>query len=141
MEWQKILAVAIGGAIGSSGRYIVVSLISNTEGQHRFALGIFAVNLIGSFLIGLFSYVALSMKANLSALSVGLSVGLLGGFTTYATFSHDIFSMLDKGHYRTAIGYVVLTLSLCLGGVFAGYGVGKLLYPASMQSTVEKDSP
>ncbi len=130
LDWRNLLAVALGGAIGSSVRYLLASYVYEASHQHKFPFGILTVNLIGSFVLGVISHIAWSTKANAGALYLGLTVGMLGGFTTYATFSHDIFSLLHRGHVRLALAYMVSTLVLCLLGVWAGYGVGKLIYPA-----------
>lgn len=117
---KNILFVMMGGAIGSTLRYLV------QMGCHRLhwttlPLGTFLVNIIGCFLLGLLyglgeRYTHLSESTMLL-----LTVGLCGAFTTFSTFSADTIRMMENGQWWIALGY--LTASIVIG--FLLFYVGK----------------
>lgn len=118
MHW---LAIALGGALGSVARYAVVALLTPLL-NYKFPLGTFAVNMLGSFAVGL-AYVILVEKLALSPeWRLFFITGFLGGFTTFSAFSLEILQIWQEGHVLTAIGYasssVVLGLLMVLLGVF-----------------------
>lgn len=120
MSIRLLLLVGIGGFIGSAGRYGMQYWVQ-TKFPGTFPVGTFLVNSIGSFLIGiLFARVSEgALNENYRAL---LIIGLCGGFTTFSSFSYEIFAMLREGHFFPALSYVVTSVALCLaataGGVF-----------------------
>lgn len=107
----KLLVVTGGGALGSAVRYLLGNYIMAQVGA-GFPWATFAVNISGSFLIGvvlgLFESGALSNEARLL-----LAVGFLGGYTTFSTFSHETLKLLSSG----AVGSVLLNTvgQLCVG--------------------------
>lgn len=112
---KEIIAVFLGGGVGSILRYAVQMLMHERIVACNFPWATFTVNIIGSFLIGLFY--ALSAKFNLSAeVRLLLTTGLCGGFTTFSTFSNDNMEMLRQGEGFICLLYIIL--SICLG-VFA----------------------
>lgn len=120
MLWN-FLAVALGGAIGSIIRY-GVSLCYN--GTHSvFALPTMSVNIIGSFVIGLlFAYCCnYSMP---TTMKLFLFVGLLGGFTTFSSFSLETVNMLRNGYFGAAavysFGSLVVGVLMAFGGMYLG---------------------
>lgn len=124
MFWN-FLAVAVGGAIGSCIRY-GVSLCYN--GTHSvFALHTLSVNLIGSFAIGLI-YAYCCQYSVPTAMKMFLIVGLLGGFTTFSSFSLETVNMLRSGYIGAAalysLGSLVIGLLAAFGGVYLG---GKII--------------
>lgn len=121
----NFLAVALGGAIGSIIRY-GVSLCYN--GTHSvFALPTFSVNLIGSFVIGLL-YAYCSSYSVPSAVKLFMFVGVLGGFTTFSSFSLETVNMLRSGYIGASLlyslGSLVLGVLAAFGGVYLG---GKII--------------
>ncbi len=86
------------------------------------------VNVTGSFLMGLFSLV-IATRINLfdAALRQLLLIGLLGGYTTFASFSMDILALLESGRYFIAGLYITFTITLCLLATWTGAILGKLL--------------
>ena len=123
MNW---LLIAIGGAIGSMARYASTTYVAPlifkpTESSVQFPWGTFAVNLLGSFLIGLL-YVVLVEKNNLSPLyKLFFITGLLGGYTTFSAFSLEMLQLWQSGQMLNAISYavgsVVCGLLLAFGGM------------------------
>lgn len=117
----NFIAVACGGAIGSCLRYGVSLCYSGA--YSLFAIPTFTVNTIGSFVIGLlFAYVA---TFDISpAWRVFLFVGLLGGFTTFSSFSLECINMLRNGYYTAAVAYILASnvagILFALGGICTG---------------------
>ena len=121
MFWN-FLAVALGGAIGSCLRY-AMSLTFN--GSHSvLPLQTLTVNILGSFAIGLL-YAYVSNYTVPTVTKMFLFVGLLGGFTTFSTFSHEAFRLFTQGHHLAALLYVAASLFAGVLGVAAGLFLAK----------------
>lgn len=110
-------AVTLGGALGSLLRFLVSSWVVANWPRH-FYLGTLAVNLLGCFVIGFLSAFFLLRTDLPLALRMGLTVGVLGGLTTFSSFSLEVVSLLEAGHYGTAAGYL---LGSVLGGLSAAW--------------------
>lgn len=122
----QILLVAIGGALGSVGRYLAGVHITRLMGAN-FPYGTMTVNIVGSFLIGLLVEV-LARKLNGSMdLRLFLVVGFLGGFTTFSSFSLDALALFERGESLSAASYIFASLILSLAAVFAGLLLGRSL--------------
>lgn len=111
---QSVAYVALGGAAGSVLRWIVGQWLG-------FGLGTFAVNLAGSFIIGL---VFVALPDRLHPL---LMAGLLGGFTTFSAFSLDAIRLIEGGRVATAFAYTGGTVLLSLLACWAGMTIGRAL--------------
>ena len=117
---MSVLAVAFGGAAGSVLRYWLGGQIQAMT-QGSFPLGTLAVNVVGSLIIG-FLYFWFAQRESLSTpLPELLFVGLLGGFTTFSTFSLDTLALLLQGQFGRALLYIAASLTLCLLAVWLGY--------------------
>jgi fluoride exporter len=120
------LAIALGGAAGAMSRFWLHGAMQRFNGG-SFPLGTFTVNLLGSFLIGVF-FVLLAEKAQLSETWRPLIiVGFLGAMTTFSTFSLDALLLFEQGHYNTALFYVVSSVALCLLAAFAGMQITRVV--------------
>lgn len=110
----NFLMVGLGGAAGSMLRYGMTLLCSalNLSGN----VATFGVNILGSFLIGLFS--GCCREGSLLLL---LTVGLCGGFTTFSTFSFQNVRMLQEGRIGAASIYIVVTVIVCVAMAWLGY--------------------
>lgn len=116
---KAFIAIFVGGGLGSVLRYSVQLLLHERIVAYSFPWATFAVNVIGSFLIGLFY--ALSSKFSLSEeLRLFLTAGLCGGFTTFSTFSNDSLAMIRQGDTIFCLIYVILSvisgIVACLSG-------------------------
>ena len=101
-------------------RYGMARLAQTLLGAQHWPWGTFAVNLIGSFLIGAV-YVVITEKASWHPdWRYVLIVGFLGAFTTFSTFSLETVALLESGKVVIAAGYVVLTVVSCLVGCWLG---------------------
>src|SRR5579871_3858397 len=120
MNPQLIVAVAIGGALGSVARYLVVIGAGRAFGT-SFPWGILIINVTGSALIG--AFVSLfAIRWNLpEPARVFLTVGICGGYTTFSTFSLDAFVLMERGQMLAAaaymIGSVVLSIAALVGAM------------------------
>ena len=115
----RYLLVAIGGMLGAVSRYGLCGWISNvTEG--RFPYGTLAVNLIGSFVIGLFMALAMDRFSWSPELRVFFAVGFLGAFTTFSTFSYETVELMRAGSYLLAAASIGGNLVGCLAATAAG---------------------
>jgi len=115
----KIAAiVGVGGACGSILRYFVSIYIG---GSHEtFPWHTFIVNTVGCFLMGaLTEYMALYWSASYE-LKTFLTVGFLGGFTTFSSFALDFGTLYAKGQLATAILYLIITNVFVIGSFFGG---------------------
>jgi CrcB protein len=119
------LAVALGGAIGATLRYGVL-LVFARPGSGALPWHTLGVNIAGSFLLGLLmALLPPTHAAERWQLFVG--VGVLGGFTTFSTFSLETVSLVQQGAAMTAAVYVVASLAGGLAGAWAGYALGRAL--------------
>lgn len=122
------LLVGLGGAIGSVARYWCSGVVARAFGE-TFPWGTLTVNVVGCLLIGLFA----SLTSPDGRLFVPgewrlfVMLGLLGGFTTFSSFSLQTLSLVEDGEHLYAGGYVLLSLVLCLVGVWLGHVVGVLI--------------
>ena len=119
------LIVALGGAIGSMGRYWA-SLILNKH-THWLPLGTLFVNVIGALLIGIV-WAYLLQKPQNELLRLFVSVGVLGGFTTFSTFSLETMHLLSSGSTTQALANIALNVIICLIAVAAGVSFGRWLF-------------
>ncbi|MEX0618194.1 MAG: fluoride efflux transporter CrcB [Pseudohongiellaceae bacterium] len=113
------LAIGLGGAVGAMSRYWLSTLVETFNGT-RFPLGTFAVNLIGSILIGV-SFVILTEKIHLAEQWRPLiMIGFLGAFTTFSAFSLEALLLMQQGHHRVALGYLITSVMACVLGAWSG---------------------
>lgn len=112
---REFLLVALGGALGASGRF-GVNLLAPWSGL-GVPWGTLAINVLGSFAMG--ALFALSAENRPVLLFAG--VGVLGGFTTFSAFSIETVRLMQRGDIGTAALYAGLSLMASIGGAFAGY--------------------
>ena len=119
---KLIFAIAAGGAVGAVARHLVnvqaVALLG-----FGFPWGTLTVNIVGSFLMGVLVETSALVWSPGSALRAMLSVGMLGAFTTFSTFSLDTIVLYERGQMALAAGYIVASVVLSIGGLFAGLAV------------------
>lgn len=116
VNWIFILAVALGGALGSVTRYLVGIGAGRLFGTD-FPWGTLIINITGSFVIGLFASL-FAMRWNLpQAVRIFLIVGFCGGYTTFSTFSLDSFYLIERGEFAATAAYMVASALLSLGAL------------------------
>jgi fluoride exporter len=118
-DLRILLAIAIGGAIGSVARYAL-----NVAIQSRFAdpfpLGIMVINVGGSFLLGFLMRFSLETTVMSPEVRLFLTTGFCGGFTTFSTFSYDALTLFETGPFRSAWTYLIGSVALSVLGAFTG---------------------
>ena len=117
--------VALGGAIGASLRYLVGIGVVRMLG-HGFPLAIITVNVIGSFLMGVF--VVMAAQRGLTHLSPLVMTGFLGGFTTFSAFSLEAVTLFERGETTQAALYVALSVGLSIGALILGLLIARGIY-------------
>ena len=119
MQLGVLLAIAIGGAAGSLARHYLSSGIYNVTGS-AFPYGILIVNVLGGLIMGVVVELG-ALKLNYSLeMRAFLTTGILGGFTTFSTFSLDAALLIERGDWLGAVTYMVGSVLLSLGALFAG---------------------
>ena len=120
---KEVIYIFIGGGTGSALRYFI-QLLMHERIVLIISMGTFTVNLLGSFLIGLFY--ALSERFHLPfEVRLFLTTGLCGGFTTFSTFSSDGVGLLKGEFYGAFVLYTLLSIGIGLAATLAGGYVGK----------------
>ncbi|MEO9827142.1 MAG: fluoride efflux transporter CrcB [Paracoccaceae bacterium] len=113
-----LVSVAFGGAIGASLRFLAGVGMLRLIGPTSFPVAILSVNVIGSFLMGVF--VVLAAQRGLTHLSPFVMTGLLGGFTTFSAFSLEAVTLYERGDITQAALYIALSVGLSIAGLMAG---------------------
>jgi fluoride exporter len=126
MKGGIVAAVALGGAIGSVARYMVSTIQSPV--WTGFPYAIFIVNVSGGFLMGVLTEL-MALKYNVSPeVRAFLTTGVLGGYTTFSTFSLESALLIQRQAYVTATGYVVGSAILSITALFAGLWIVRAAY-------------
>ncbi|MEL6697156.1 MAG: fluoride efflux transporter CrcB [Bacteroidota bacterium] len=109
---MNLIAIALGGALGSLTRYGISRLLAPVS--EGFPYGTFAANILSCIVIG-WAYVYVSKQTDVSmALKLGIMTGFCGGFSTFSTFSLETFQLIQQGHVGTAFLYVGGSVLACL---------------------------
>lgn len=116
---MKLLWIGAGGALGSVARYLLASALQRLA-PAGFALGTFAVNLLGSFAMGFVVALALARGRFDSDARVIVTAGLLGGFTTYSSFNQEALELLEARTFGLLALHVGATVAGCLAAGWLG---------------------
>ena len=117
------LLAGLGGALGSVGRVIMTDLITRRMGN-EFPFGTVVVNVTGALLMGLLAGYGTTEPGKLlfaPAARTFLMIGVLGGYTTFSSFSLQTFLLLEQGNFSGALLNVLLSVILCIAGIWAGF--------------------
>jgi len=118
MQVQVLAAVAFGGALGAMARYLFVGQVAHWLG-HGFPYGTLAANVLGSFAMGVIVELSALVWSPSPELRALLTVGLLGAFTTFSTFSLETVLLYERGDLAQCAAYVVASVVLSVGAFFA----------------------
>jgi len=118
-----LVLVGAGGAIGSVLRYLASGFVQRLDLWGSFPGGTLAVNLIGCTVIGLLGGLSDSRYLFGPSARLFVFIGVLGGFTTFSSFSHETLALIRGGEVAKAALNAGASLVLCLAGTFFGYGV------------------
>ncbi|WP_417626442.1 fluoride efflux transporter CrcB [Pararhodobacter aggregans] len=119
---STLLQVALGGALGASGRYLTGVAAMRFMGP-GFPWATLAVNVLGSFVMGLVVVTLGHLSANRFAPL--LMTGVLGGFTTFSAFSLDTLTLWERGQQALAVTYVAASVTLSLVAIVAGLWIAR----------------
>ncbi|MBL7996298.1 fluoride efflux transporter CrcB [bacterium] len=123
---MKYLLIGIGGAIGAIGRYTLQGIVYQFTGT-GFPYGTWVVNMIGCFLIGLFVELTDNRYYVDPQIRIFITVGILGGFTTFSTFGYETFSLLRDGEFMRASYNIVSSVLIGLAAVWLGFITARIL--------------
>ena len=115
----EILSVGLGGFLGAISRYII-SMQASRLFTGRIPIGTLCVNILGGLLIGLI--LELNSRTNVVSpqMKLFLTTGLMGGLTTFSTFSYETVGLFSDGSYTSAMINIILNVVLSLVGVIIG---------------------
>ena len=115
------LAVALGGALGTVGRYFISGVVANAFGE-TFPWGTLIINVTGSFVIGFFATLtAPDGRVMVSGTTRQfVMTGLCGGYTTFSSFSLQTLNLLRDGEWTPAAGNILGSVVFCMIGVWLG---------------------
>ncbi|GHA12727.1 putative fluoride ion transporter CrcB [Devosia pacifica] len=117
---QNFLLVGAGGAIGAIGRY-GLSVLFGRLLPTGFPAATLVANILGSIAMGLFiGWLARSTPSWQAELRLFVAIGLLGGFTTFSSFSLDTVALLERGAYGQALAYILASVVISVFGLFVG---------------------
>ncbi len=120
MDILALAYVAFGGALGSMCRYLVGVFVSKID-TGTFPLPTFLINIGGSFLMGIWiGVMALMLPGRAKDLHLLVAIGVLGGFTTFSTFSLESYLLIEKGLWLQAAFYIIGSVTFSIAGLFAG---------------------
>jgi CrcB protein len=124
---MQILYLAIAGALGAVSRFLLSGFTYRLLGS-GFPYGTLCVNVIGSLLIGFVMQVGLNTDIIPQSLRTVITVGFLGAFTTFSTFSFETLNYIQDGVWGMALLNIAVNVIVCLLAVFAGIIIGKLAF-------------
>lgn len=127
----SLLAVAAGGAAGSVARYLMLMTIAQWAGI-RFPVGTIVVNVLGCTAMGVLSELAALTWSPSPELRAFLLVGVLGGFTTFSSFTLDIGVLVARDEIVAAAGYFLASTLFSVLGFFAGLWAVRSLVSVSL---------
>lgn len=117
-RWDLLLVIALGGALGSIGRWATAEALPHQGAEFPWAT--WTVNISGAFLLGVVTVLASDVWPSARHLRPFVGVGVLGGFTTFSTYVLDARGAFAAGSPAVALGSLLLTLVLALPAAWAG---------------------
>lgn len=123
---MQVVYIGIFGGLGCVARYFVTSWAYQLVGR-GLPYGTLVVNILGSFLLGLMLALGVKSIALPVQVRVGMTVGFMGGFTTFSTFSYETLTLIEEGSLWHAGANVLLNVLLCLIAALAGAIVARSL--------------
>jgi CrcB protein len=127
MNLANVLAVALGGALGSVGRFLVGVGATKLFG-FSFPWGTLIINVVGSFALGIFAEMFALKLSESEAVRAFLTIGICGGFTTFSTFSLDAVTLMNRGATLAALLYAIASVVLSIAGLYAGLRLTRMAF-------------
>jgi len=123
---MPLMFVMVGGALGSAARYLTGRAALTAFGP-AFPFGTLAVNLVGGLLMGVLTAILARAGGLAEPWRLFLGIGVLGGFTTFSSFSLDVVTMIERGAVAPALGYVLVSVIGSVTALFAGLAATRAL--------------
>lgn len=123
---EQVLLIAVFGALGCLARYFLSGWVYDLCGR-SFPYGTFAVNVIGAFLIGLVMEFSLRSALISPTIRIAVTIGFLGGLTTFSTFSFETFRLIEDGAFLIAFGNILASVAACLFFTWVGIMTARLI--------------
>jgi len=123
---KEVAAIAVGGAFGSVLRYGMSNWVYLFAGR-GFPYGTLAVNVLGCLLMGFLFVLFVDRLSDNVVWRAGLLIGVLGGFTTFSSFSIETFNLIEQGDWFKAMGNVFGSVLLCLTATWLGALIARTL--------------
>jgi CrcB protein len=124
---KHLIFIAIGGAGGALARHWLANLLHSAAGS-KLPVGTLAVNLLGSFLIGILYVVIVERGLIHPDWRSVFIVGFLGAFTTFSTFSLETIVLMENGQPGLALGYVLLSVVTCISAVWLSVSLTRIIW-------------
>ncbi len=124
---NMVLAIAAGGALGAVGRHFVNVAMGSLLGMN-FPWGTLTVNVLGSLLMGMLIHVMAVSWTVSPEMRALLTVGFLGAFTTFSTFSLDVVTLYERGEAVMSGLYVLVSVIASVGALFAGLRLARAVF-------------
>lgn len=116
---KQAVAIAVGGAVGSVLRFWLSTWV-HSWAPKSFPYGTLVVNVTGCLLMGFLFVLFLERLSDNAVLRAGILIGVLGGYTTFSSFSMETFNLLEQGTYARAFMNIAASFVLCLGATWIG---------------------
>lgn len=127
---REVILIGVAGALGAMSRY-GLSIAANRLVSESLPFGTLAVNVIGCFLIGYIMHLGLTTDMIPATWRLALTVGFLGGLTTFSSFSYETVALLQEGAWIVAVGNITANVVLGITATLAGLGLGRLTLGAA----------
>jgi CrcB protein len=129
IDWRAVLAVAAGASLGGVARYLLTQLVVARAGVAFSWYATAFINVSGSFLIGAVIETAQTRTAIDPLWRLFLAAGVLGGYTTFSTFSFEALALFGGGFGFTALLYVAGSVGLGIAAAYGGIATARALLP------------
>ena len=126
LSFQHLIAVASGGAFGAVARYFMMIGVGHWF-DNGFPVGTIAINILGSFVLGGFIEASILAWSPSSEMRAFIVIGILSSFTTFSTFSLDVYELWTRGDTFAIAGYVMGSVVFTVLAFFAGIAVFRAL--------------
>lgn len=123
---MRIFWICLGGAVGTAGRYYLTGWVPRVLGA-GFPYGTLVVNTLGTFLLVFIMQVATQTESFPPTLRLALTTGVMGGFTTYSTFTYETLRYFDERAWFLGFLNLAVTMLVCLAAGALGMMCGRLL--------------